>query len=511
MHKQEFVLLSLLTVLNIILRIPSVPHEIGNDSFQIHALANSISQFGVANWWVNEYSIFGLYSYSYASAMPFLLSGISQLTNIDMEITVWVMCLVIGLFGMLSTYLMAGAIYDKVYFKILMAFFFSASQGILQFTVWDASARGLFLVFFPLFFYLILTTKYPVIKKLSLIFLVFVLLRSTHNFSYFTIPIILAYLTTTRFFNAKSLQNIHLKFSDYYSLIFVIALFGMAMVPFLTRIFISGSRYDAIFELIITTTRYAGPLVFFTISGLVFLVFKKQKTNVEWFFLATMLGFVPMFYSEIYGKFILLIFIVLFISIAFKNMVEVSTTHKLMTIAVIVLLLSFITFSSFYNHYRTGPSKDYWYMDEETNVAGIWTRNYMEENTHVFTTGGEILRLLAISNGHAVFPTLPPTALTYGFVTVSEVMENTIQNEVLSLDYYFDGPYVQRSGTSMWGSYSWLSDFNIDNKRVDVFTDRYDIKFTIIDMKHSYKPILISIDDSKNRVYDNERIRVWSM
>ena len=73
----------LLLLLNIIIRIPSIPHEKGYDSFFIHSLANSISYAGVAQWWINWMSVFGLYPYSYASAVPFTLSGISQLTGIS--------------------------------------------------------------------------------------------------------------------------------------------------------------------------------------------------------------------------------------------------------------------------------------------------------------------------------------------------------------------------------------------------------------------------------------------
>ena len=65
-----------LIALNIILRIPTVPHEIGFDSFDIHILANSISAFGEARWWVHPLSVVGFFPLSYASSVPFILSGI---------------------------------------------------------------------------------------------------------------------------------------------------------------------------------------------------------------------------------------------------------------------------------------------------------------------------------------------------------------------------------------------------------------------------------------------------
>ena len=44
--KIKIKLLFLLFLLNLIIRIPSIPHEKGIDSFFIHSLANSISLFG---------------------------------------------------------------------------------------------------------------------------------------------------------------------------------------------------------------------------------------------------------------------------------------------------------------------------------------------------------------------------------------------------------------------------------------------------------------------------------
>ena len=46
--KMKIVLFSLLIGLNIILRIPFYPHESGADTFIMHILANSVSQFGHA-------------------------------------------------------------------------------------------------------------------------------------------------------------------------------------------------------------------------------------------------------------------------------------------------------------------------------------------------------------------------------------------------------------------------------------------------------------------------------
>ena len=64
-----------LILLNVIMRIPLTPHEIGHDSFMIHFIADSLSKYGHAKWWLHPLSIVGLYPFSTASALPFYLSG----------------------------------------------------------------------------------------------------------------------------------------------------------------------------------------------------------------------------------------------------------------------------------------------------------------------------------------------------------------------------------------------------------------------------------------------------
>jgi hypothetical protein len=120
----KFTLFILLILLTLILRYPTTPHEIGWDSFTIHILANSISTFGYANWWVHPLSIIGAFPNSEVSAVPFILSGISQSTNIDMESVILLYCLFLGFFSIFVAYVMAGVIWNNDIFKFLVAFVF---------------------------------------------------------------------------------------------------------------------------------------------------------------------------------------------------------------------------------------------------------------------------------------------------------------------------------------------------------------------------------------------------
>ena len=78
--RTKVILFSLLIMLGLIFRYPTTPHEIGWDSFTVHLMANSISEFGYAKWWLHPASVIGWYPYSSVSAVPFLLSGISPVS-----------------------------------------------------------------------------------------------------------------------------------------------------------------------------------------------------------------------------------------------------------------------------------------------------------------------------------------------------------------------------------------------------------------------------------------------
>ena len=74
----------MLILLNIAVRIPVTPHEIGDDTFFIHWMAQSILEEKPAMWLVHPASVFGLYPYSYHSFVPFLLS-IEKKDKIDYQ------------------------------------------------------------------------------------------------------------------------------------------------------------------------------------------------------------------------------------------------------------------------------------------------------------------------------------------------------------------------------------------------------------------------------------------
>ncbi|KKG29193.1 hypothetical protein DU38_00550 [Methanosarcina mazei] len=496
-RRTKFLLMGLLLVLNIIIRIPSIPHEKGYDSFFIHNLANSLTIFGSAKWWISWLSVFGFYPDSYSSAVPFTLSGMSQVMGIEMEKTILLFCIIIGIFGICTIYVFAERIYNSFQFKYIMSLFFSLAPGLMLFTTWEVSTRGQFIVFFPLFLYILLKEEFK-FKKYILLPTCLIFIFSTHHYAFFLVPISIIYISLKAIQNVKP-ELFKMSYLNYILLVF----FLIALTcPFFTGLFISsGSRYTWILNAIITNIRQTGPLVLFIPGGLAYL-FLKKKTFEGMFMCLTITVLAPIFYSQIYGPFVLILISIFIISIAFNNLLKLMITHKnkLLTIGIVAIILLFVSFSSFYNHYRTGSSDSFWYMQESTYASGTWAKNHIPENARGLDTGMETSRFFAISEAHPITTSEDILNLVYGWTNESDIV--SVKNSPLSLQYYFEGPY-SKGGSSFSGQMEWIKYAGTGNnlKNFDYF----------IQDKYQYKPIVDKVQIESSLIYDSPRISVWKI
>lgn len=508
---KKVILFILLIILNVVLRIPSIPHEKGADSFFIHSLANSITYFGHANWWVNWLSVFGLYPYSYASAIPFSLSGVSQLTGLtglEMENAILIFSVIMGLFSILTAYVLAGVIYNDFLFKYLTALFFSLSQGVMVFSTWEISTRGPFIIFLP-FFLFILMKKLKLGKAVLLLILLGTFLASIHHYFYFLFIFLATYIILKLFPKV----DLTLNKNNYLSYAYIVALIASLTFPFFTRALIeAGSRYEWILTALMINIRYIGPILVFFFGGLIYLIFKKNKKFEEWYLLGTLVILIPTMYSQLYGVFILLTFIIIFTSLGFRNLLvsyEKQSYKKVLIIFTILILISFSAFSGFYNHARTGDSQGYWYMPEITYKAAVWSNSYIPNNAQGFGLEGETWRLFPISDGHPIVPTLGAQLLAYELMNESDIQTEKVSPS--SLDYYFDGPYVLKPMTDVAGVVSWLTNLqDIDDERATKIIHRFNATYILEDI---YTPtsVMNSIEEKKNNIFTNGRIRIWTI
>ncbi|MCQ1535490.1 hypothetical protein FTO70_07285 [Methanosarcina sp. KYL-1] len=507
--KNKIVMLALLLIQNIVIRIPSIPHEKGFDSFFIHSLANSITTFGQANWWINWLSVAGLYPYSYASALPFSLSGFSQiigLTGIHMEKSILLYSILIGLFSVFTTYVLAGHIYDDFLFKYVTAFLFSTSQGILVFTTWEPSSRGLFMVLLPLFLFALLS-KIEYLKSSILVLMIGVFLATTHNFFYFLFPLTIIYVFLTLFSKAFSQKTmpIHINFNFNYLYLFGLSI--VFLIPFIDGSMIkAGSRYGWIISMLTINTRFIGPLIFFAASGIIYLAFKKNKILKEWYFLILILILIPFNYNPTYGTYVLLLYLIIFISIAFRNLLDASVKSTTYKVFVVFLILSSTVFSSYYNHERTNRISDYnWFMKDSTYSASVWSNEYIPQNKYGFGIG-ESNRLFVASDGHPIMPLAGTSDLAYGFINGSQIEVSEVSPT--SSSFYFNGPYLAENSVDIQGKTRWMLENDIDYKGVKPILKSYDLSYFIMPSTNSGRGIQ-SIRSKKSSIFDDGGISIW--
>ncbi|NQE44826.1 hypothetical protein C5S31_02225 [ANME-1 cluster archaeon GoMg2] len=511
-NRVRFGLLTGLIALNLILRYPVTPHEIGWDTFIIHILANSVSEFGWAKWWVHWLSIGGFYPYSYASSVPFLVSGISQCTGIiNMEWTIWLFCTLTGIFTIYFAYILAGVIWNNDLFKFLVAFGYSVAPGLLTFSTWQLSSRGLFIVLLPLFIYMVLKTKYS-LKYVPLAIILFMVLVVTHHLFYFTIPVIFSYIAVVIFYKLK--ERVKVKIPDFANLSFIGIFIVMLLIPFFTYMFISetGSRYTWLNLLAQTYMRFVGILLVFTIGGFVYLSLKSNKSFEEWCLLLSLICLAPLLSMVRYSKWVFIIFGVLIVSIGLINIAKAYNSKKgkyAFALIVIVLLLS-VSFSGFYQHYRNIAGKatsNERYMEDATYIAALWIKDTIDKPMVGNDWVGR--RVFAISE----VPTLigfGTIDLTYGFTKISDL--NMMKISPFSTEFYFEGPYVRTPHTPYTSYYvSLLNEVEFDSYYGKPVISRFNLSCVIENEDTGDNRFIRSVHREKSNIYDNAKIRIWCL
>ena len=507
-NKIKIMLFGVLVILNIILRIRVPLHEIGYDSFLMHIMANSLSEFGYARWFLHPLSIFGLYPASYTSSMQFLISGISQSTGMGMEPVIFLYCLFIGLLSMFTAYLMAGEIIDNDLFKLLVAFGFSTSPAVLGYTTWTIPTRALLVVLAPLLVYLLLKCRTSV-KYVPLVFLLAILLFATHHLSYYLIPAFFALFILTICFKLKNHVNIKIP-EKLIPFVLVTGFITMFSIPFFSGHFIERSRYAA---LDINYVRYMGILSIFAIGGLTCLIFKNNKRFGEWFLLLTLIFLTIFIYQQTYMKWFIPIFVVPLAAIALINILRVSEKRKIVLPVVAIFLLLIVSFSAYYQfiHFLpepgTSPTNER-YIEESTYKTGRWMKDNINGS--------------AVSNdepfGNRIFATSETTRLLitsgtidyiYGFVNVN--ISKFKRYPITSEDFWFSGYKGPAIGEKAWESVHRLRnsphEFNITH-----LVENRKCKGNI-SWHHSSNPVklLHFAYNEKDCVYDCGNINIWNL
>jgi hypothetical protein len=508
--RTKYILLILLVVLNLSMRIPSTPHEIGVDSVTIHIIANSISEFGHLKTMNNLLSIFGFYPYSYASAVQFSLSGISQstgVTGVEMEKVIWLFLVIIGLLSIFTSYLFAGILYDDDFFKFLVAFGYSTSLGILAFTTWDSSTRGLFIVLLPLFIYILLKIYKNDLKFIILGLILIILLAATHKYVFITIPFIIAIVFISVISKIRFFYVTNKLLNSTYLIMFLL----FFIMPFLTGFLIKWGRYDQLKQIISNNVRYVGIPLLFSIGGFVYISLKDNKNLKEWFFLISLLLLVPFFWEPVYGHFISIVFMIILFGISLINIYRANTRVKYVSHLIIIILLLSIGFSDFFQHYRLSKSDTKWFLGEESYKSGLWIKDNINRNNLIVSNDHlELRRIFSISEVPSLLVEAEDVMLIYGVFNVTKLDIQT--NSPLTTYFYKYGPYTLNRTDKEIGWYNnFLQGYDIDSDWGREIISEFNIDYALIFKDIGDNQFTLSVENKKERIYDSGKIIIYPL
>jgi hypothetical protein len=508
--RTKFCLLSLLILLNIILRFQAVSQEIGSDSFLVHMMANSISEFGYARWILSVNSFFGMYPYSEVSAVPFLLSGIFQLTEINMSWVIFFFCIILGILSIFTAYIMANAIINDDAFKLLSSFVFSTSPAILTYSTWTIPTRGAFVILSPLLVFVLLKTRTS-LKYVALATLLSLFLYSVHHMIYFFIPIFFSFIVIWivfernigKIYQKSVYKETRLKISP---LIPILGFIFMFSIPFFTGKFIEVSRYYPIYEAYL---RYIGLLVLPAMGGLAYLIFKQDKSFEELFLLLSIIFLTVLIYEQTYMKWFLPIFAFPLVSVGLLNIIKLKNKRYAKTVSIFLIMA--IIFSGFYQFLNDYGQNDYTerYMEKSTYITGKWMKEYI--NGSAISNDINLGKRIA-SASETVHILIAYTMLdyTYGFVTSN--MSDFTWYPITSENFWFGVGEM----TIDPGEYSWdrLNSLNLNPKDFDI---SYYIENTLtkgdLIWHHGRcsSNLLNKAYKENNLVCDSGKVRIWEL
>jgi hypothetical protein len=508
-NKVKLELFAALIILNIILRLQAVKQEIGVDSFLIHMMTNSISEFGHANWVLDPTSLFGMYPYSDVSAVPFFLSGIHQLTVIEMGWIIILYCVFLGLLSIFTSYLMAGAIINDDLFKLFVAFSFSTSLGVLDNSTWTIPARGLFIILAPIEIYILLKCRDDIKYILPMVFMG-IFLYATHHLFYFLLPVFAAFFVGLIFLKLEKYIKLIKIPEGFTPLIPCAGFFLMFSIPFLTGRFIEDSKYSPIFESYI---RYAGLLAIPALGGCTYLVFKRNKSFGEWFSLLSMILLTMLIYEQTYMKIFMPIFLATFAGIGLMNIFRFKKEKYSLALISIFLLIS-LCFTGYYQYLHflssQGSNLNERYIEDSTYTAGIWMKEYVTG----YAISNDMLFETRIAAASETVHFLAPHALldfTYHFVKINLSDFNKVP--ITSEDFWFNvgRQLIRDVGEDSWDYLQKLEakpqDFNIT-----YFAENTKAAGKVI-WNHGIYPsnLLHEAYNESYLLYDGGKVRVWEL
>ncbi|UCH88890.1 MAG: hypothetical protein JSV49_11745 [Thermoplasmata archaeon] len=529
-------------------------HEEGADSFLIHSLANTITTYGNAKWIIHPLSYFGLTPLSYPCAVPYLLSGISQISGVNMETSVLIFSFTSSIIGLGAAYVMAMEIKRDHIFAFTIAFIFSLAPIFVEFTMWEATTRTLFIAFLPILVWSLLRTYGDQPKKGINIFmciLFFTMLGTIHHMFLMLPLFLIAYFTSLFIYNRviKKITKEHWAFR-YQTLIFIIVLIIFFLPQFShqgiysttswqkyqTGMFFNGEeKYIIFLNMLVDYWSRIGLFGFLGLIGLIALVYHPKKKIIddikryrfkksqnEIFVIVCLLATIPFVTMGIYVSLIFLPFYSIIIGYAMVRIIKILRRNKhILRVFVIIFILTSVNFTIFMNHHWN-QSITSQQASEHTYSASIYLNKHFD-NTTLSNDGLFAARISAFSEmpclplggPHAAW--YPPDLLVYDFADVEDYTFSRLSFDAVILTQS-DYLYTTNFGINANKDWNSLMRSETNDKNNYPLYDRYEIEQVIEYLPHEHKyyywserksDFMRSLDDNNYILYDNGEARIW--
>jgi len=446
-RKVVLLLLLVLILLSLVVRYPLVQHERNQaDSYTMHLYSKAIVDQGYAKWTFNPLSYVGYYPLSYPSGGPFLLAEISELTGVDIELSILLCNLLLAVIFCFGVFGLSREFVSKPEYALLATFFTVMGARFVDTSYWDGSARTPMVVLLTLALFAAFRSSSLGQRRLILVACVLVLgCFATHHMAILLVLFGIAYALA-----AFQVQFLLPRFRTHktrtvfaWNLTMFVAVIVTAFVLFeyFGNLALMNLRRSSLFDLepallsvfLNTGVTYANQIGVVVVCALfgVPIILMRSHLSTEGLFLVTLpIAFIPMLGSQIYVSMLLSPYVAC-LGVVWISRLAKSSKKK--AVAVLVVSLSIATiFMPFWSSDRWNSTEylsgdmvqvdsrvygDATYLDVMypgafaicNNIQSLWTQLAVNSELR-FSAGG-----------------MP--AVIYGDITFADVRQNVTWSE----------------------------------------------------------------------------------
>jgi hypothetical protein len=539
----NYMLILFLIVLSFILRFPDTSHSVGIDAFVMQGLANCIAEDGYAAWIIHPLSYFGLFPLSYPSGGIFLPASLMVLSGYSSEISILVLSFLMGLVGVLGSWLLAREFRDDDLFVFIVALLFCLAPKFILNTTWETPTRGGFMAFTPIFLWTVLRAhKEPNRKNTLMPLLILFALATFHRLAILMLIVILAYICTyiflilvkiaklkvpKLFLRTRARERIRFLGVMAFLLVGAVLIIGSGVMEMYQWGVIAEENSFQVkaMNLAISLTRSSGAIAPLLLVGAVALAYQRNKTLKDSFVLFIVLAIIPTLYLRRYTGFYIPTFLSLLAGMGVIGILLLGRRNGKMFIALLVgIVVGSIAVSGVLLDYENQSTKS---MSMQEYGTGLYASQYLD-GTLLWNNGLVGSRVTAVSGlpylpiGGATVPRNGPEQLAYGFVLSSDLHVAQVPIDKLTLNsdspfIAYDSPNAQAEWTTIHSGVKDDPSFPETNRLIE----EYDIQYALEDKgifnqyaafsRTYFSKFLDSTHGSNYKIFESEHVIAWSL